>query len=366
MFTTFGRALTQPEAGAAALRCETTQLIVASDRMRLAGDLDNSLRYAQRACHADPCTRPNEGCDRYARIWLALLLTQIRRIERATSILDEVAVEPHNAQVAAAAMIARASVAAADGALDDAASLAGAGLRAAADAGMWAWTPLAHLVLATVALHRGDLPTAAQSAHDLERESESRRSGCPSGQVTWTIMRIEEACNGAAAAAPLAEELLFTRQLTMDLLLAQPAAAPWLVRFALARGERDLAEEGVRLANRLASDNRYFPSVGVAATHAEGLLHADTRLLAIAAENHVDRYARASALEDCGTLQAEDPDERFKAIDSLGRARRRYVKIGAVHDCVRVTQRLRALGAEPGADQTEVNPSRVPAGVLRS
>src|SRR5205085_66813 len=82
------------------------------------------------------------------------------------------------------------------------------------------------------------------------------------------------------------------------LLLDDPEAAPWLVRTALAAGDRPRAEAAAARAAQLAADNRGYPSLAAAADHARGVLDADIAALERAAHGHRHPWARACAWED--------------------------------------------------------------------
>jgi DNA-binding CsgD family transcriptional regulator len=126
-------------------------------------------------------------------------------------------------------------------------------------------------------------------------------------------------------------------------LLDDPEAAAWLVRTALAAGDRHRAEAAAARAGQLAADNRGYSAVAAAADHAFGLLEADAAALERAAQGHRHPWARACAWEDAGAAQAEGGD-RAAACSSLERALAAYDQIGAELCAARVRGRLRRLG----------------------
>jgi DNA-binding NarL/FixJ family response regulator len=67
-------------------------------------------------------------------------------------------------------------------------------------------------------------------------------------------------------------------------LLADPASAPWLVRGALAAGDRALAARIVSAINDTARDNPTLAVIRASAKHAEGLLAGDVSRLQHAAD----------------------------------------------------------------------------------
>jgi DNA-binding CsgD family transcriptional regulator len=129
------------------------------------------------------------------------------------------------------------------------------------------------------------------------------------------------------------------------MMIAEPISAPWLVRVALAAGDRGAAEQTATATADLASANPGFPTVQATAAHAGGLLAAEPGRLGQAAIQHVDLWARASAAEDLGTLQLRDGGTPVAgAVASLDRALGGYEHVGAVRDAARVRQRLRQAG----------------------
>jgi DNA-binding CsgD family transcriptional regulator len=114
-----------------------------------------------------------------------------------------------------------------------------------------------------------------------------------------------------------------------------------LVRIAVAADDLELAEGGVKAAERRASLNPDVPSVIATAAHARGLLSGRQEHLAEAVELF-ERGPRliglAAALEDLGSAQAE------AGVPALDRALVLYDQAGATHDAGRVRAQLRALG----------------------
>ena len=88
------------------------------------------------------------------------------------------------------------------------------------------------------------------------------------------------------------------------MLLTDPASAPWLVRVALAAGDREQAARIVTAIGDVARGNPTLAFIRSSAEHAEGLLTSDVFLLQHASAQLADPWARASAVEDQGVLLA--------------------------------------------------------------
>ncbi|WP_204040648.1 helix-turn-helix transcriptional regulator [Acrocarpospora phusangensis] len=183
------------------------------------------------------------------------------------------------------------------------------------------------------ALRRGDLAAAAERAEAdraaLPPEAAQARLRCD-----LLAAEVVEARDGAEPAMALVRHLY--AEPCRWLLTAEPAAAPWLVRLALAVGRREPAERVAELAGR-------DPRLAAAAAHARGLLRADPVALARAARTGADPWCRASAAEDLGALLAES-GERPDALGNLGEALSGYDACGATRDAARVRRRMRRLG----------------------
>jgi DNA-binding CsgD family transcriptional regulator len=130
-------------------------------------------------------------------------------------------------------------------------------------------------------------------------------------------------------------------------LIADPAAAAWLVRTAHTLGARPAAEAVVVAAERLARDNPSFPAARTAAAHARGLLDGSADALEEAVTGgHTVPWARASATEDLALLSGpgETPESRRRAVAALDSALAAYEAMGATRDVARVRRRLRRMG----------------------
>ncbi|MCB8908241.1 MULTISPECIES: helix-turn-helix transcriptional regulator [unclassified Streptomyces] len=338
--------------------CDTARLLALSDEAWRDGRLEDGITLAGTATRI-ACDAPTHECVFHAHMKLALLLSQIRRFDQAWEALDAVgAVGAVGAGGAGGAMgedgrksavstLVRAQVTAASGDLAKAVDLAKAGLGAAEDAGLRAWIPVGHFVLASAALRQGELATAIRYARQLQEDAVFGREMLPAGQSAWAVVQVAEADRGREKTARLAAELLLSGSVTRQLFIAEPAAAPWLVRLVLSAGDTALAAEGVRAATRLAERNPGVHSVASAALHAAGLLENDVVKLRRAAELHVDPWARASAIEDLAIALARTESGRAEAAETYEEAMRIYLDTGSLRDSSRVRSRLRSINANP-------------------
>ena len=87
--------------------------------------------------------------------------------------------------------------------------------------------------------------------------------------------QVLEARRGPRVALDFLAEALAGLPEHRSVLLADPASAPWLVRAALAAGDRALAARIVSAINDTARDNPTLVVIRASAEHAEGLLAGD-------------------------------------------------------------------------------------------
>ncbi|MCZ9345887.1 LuxR family transcriptional regulator, partial [Streptomyces sp. TRM76130] len=73
-----------------------------------------------------------------------------------------------------------------------------------------------------------------------------------------------------------------------SLLLAEPGAAAWFVRFSRRAGDPALADIALRTVEKLAADNPGAPAVQLAALHARSLYECDADGIARVAAEHRD------------------------------------------------------------------------------
>ncbi|WP_204070447.1 helix-turn-helix transcriptional regulator, partial [Sphaerisporangium krabiense] len=287
------------------------------------------------------------------RLTLASILADARCLDEARALLGEAGEEAGNGAWAGPAAV-RARVELIAGRLDEAAARA----RTALDLsrGRGAFGTLASSVIAAVSLRRGDLRAASAHAPP-HRTHGAARTGPEQGRAPETpeetapvharcaliAAQVAEARDGPVAAAKLLAHLYADAGQARRALVADPDAASWLARTALAAGDRPGAEAAVAAAEDLAAGNPGFPAVEAAARHARGLLDDDPDALGAAGEEGADPWARASAAEDLGAALAARGD-RQAAVRGLDRALSCYERSGSVRDAARVRRRLRRMG----------------------
>jgi len=203
------------------------------------------------------------------------------------------------------------------------------------------FAPAALAVRCAAELRKGDLRAAAAclpASGDVPH---------PATHATLRLRllaaRLTEAREGPERAFTLVTDLIASLDENRWPLFGEPGAAAWLVRLALAAGDRARAARVAAAADRLARDNPDFPCARSAAAHTRGLLASDLAALACAEDEAPDRWARASAAEDLGVALAASGD-RNGGITALLRALAAYQEAGATRDTARVRRRLRRLG----------------------
>ncbi|HEV7755626.1 MAG TPA: AAA family ATPase [Mycobacteriales bacterium] len=276
------------------------------------------------------------------RLALGGMLADLGRLDEADAVVRDARKEldslGHLTWMAGSAVLA-ARLDLAAGHLDEAVASAEGGLATAAALGTHLFTPPALVLLAEVALRRGDLLAAA--AH-LEGVPAGRAGYAPANagaRRDLLAARLTELHDGAPAALTVLTELYARLPRHPGVLAGDPAAAGWLVRVALAAGDRRRAGIAAAAAESLARDNPQFPVVCATAAHARGLLAGEPALLREAVRGATDGWARASAAEDLADLLTGP-----EAIDMLDAALDGYDRNGSVRDAARVRRRLRRKG----------------------
>jgi DNA-binding CsgD family transcriptional regulator len=286
-------------------------------------------------------------------LFLAARLTDIHRFSDAAAILDSTSpadTPPVLSWTPASADLLRARAALARGRLTDAAAKAELALGHASETGTLLHDQLARSILAAVALRRGDLSTADGFIRHPPVPPPHFLSGFEATRSLLVAAQIEEAQNGPDAALDrlggLYGELLEHRYP----LVSDPVCAPWLVRVALAAGDR---ERAATVAGEMAEISRANPGMllfRACADHAAGVLGGDHARLERAVTLHDDPWARASAAEDLGALAVNVPhkdphkDLQKDAVRWLDAALDAYVLSGAERDAARIRHKLRGLG----------------------
>jgi DNA-binding CsgD family transcriptional regulator len=285
--------------------------------------------------------RPYETTHFSPHIFLASALIQVRRLDEATVITD--AFEVGGPRPEGITEVLRARIGLAAGRLDDAVALAESASRRVKADGRFAGDSLAVPVLTAVALRRGDLPKAAEYVQRLPALGHYYPSPYLTDGVRLVEAQVLEARCGPHAALDFLADVLAGLPEHRSVLLTDPASAPWLVRVALAAGDREQAARIVTAIGEVARGNPALAFIRASAEHAEGLLTSDVSLLQHASAQLPDPWARACAVEDQGVLLAAAGRDR-EAIRSLEEALREYGRLGARRGVARTRRRLRQLG----------------------
>ncbi|WP_308199009.1 LuxR C-terminal-related transcriptional regulator [Saccharothrix sp. S26] len=231
--------------------------------------------------------------------------------------------------------IARARVLVQAGKLAQALAAARRGLSTARDRGLRILVPLASTVVATVALHRGEVAAAAEHVRRYRADLAAGEAVLHSGQYDWVELLLAHARGGAERAVELARDRVGDAGAVLRILIEEPGAAAWLVRQALAAGDGGLARDAVGAAERLAAENPGFEVVSVAAGHARALLDRDAQRLLEVARRHRHPWAQANANEDLAAVLAEAGHvERASAHTAV--ASRIFERMGAEGELARL------------------------------
>ncbi|WP_306318146.1 MULTISPECIES: LuxR family transcriptional regulator [unclassified Streptomyces] len=313
------------------------------------GQIGEALRLARTAADPDrPGDEEHSACWPFPpRLALAAMLTRLRETAEAEALLRTLHADIEAAGwpvLRGAVTLLEASLALTRGDVETAAERATAGLRAGEEAGLHRYAPLGRQVLADIALRRGDLAAADGHAERLARTAARRGPGtnvAAEALSVWTAGRLAAARHDPDGVGSALAVFRADRTALRVLLTEEPAAAAWLTRTAIGRGDTELAGTTVRVARQLGDDSPSLPSPTAAAAHAEGLHAQDPEALRRAARTHRDPWSRASAAEDLGSLYGAD---RPAAVPELERAMAEYARLGAVQDEARVRSRLRRLG----------------------
>ena len=283
------------------------------------------------------------GFDLHPRLALASMLSSLGEFDEADILLaqcrEEIELSGDTIN-RAAPIIGRADVRLAAGRLEDAQTDAEAGWRLAQSLGARKFIRAAKRVLASISMFRGDLPAAF--GH-LESEGEDLLPAMIAQGGVVVGGQLLQVRGGAAQSVEALAGLYDDLSAYKRVLLEDPAVAAWLVRTSLTTGDRTRAKAVVVGAEQLAADNRAFPSVIAGAAQARGLLERDVVSLEVAAAAHRHPWARASALEDVGTVLAEDRDI-VGAGEHFEKALAAYGQTGFDRDAAHVRARLRRIG----------------------
>ncbi|WP_177233220.1 AAA family ATPase [Streptomyces sp. Ag109_O5-10] len=322
------------------------------------GRLGRALELAEAAtarAYAEPIVaylRP----PRIPALWLATVLTSTDRLGDTERVLREGRREaealglgwslPHWHARRACALLEQ-------GALDDAAVEAEAGLAVADELEITQPNPQARAVLALVETRRGDLA----GARDHLRAAEAGSGTNARRYALW--VSLARACladaEGRHEAAAAALTGSFADSEPTRLLTLPPSHWPSIVRIALRGADPSVAQAVAgALGTLTARDDSQRIGAAVRA-HVDGLLNSDPRALVSAVAGYRStgrRLALAAACEDLGELLAASA-ETAQAIAYFEEAGELVSASGARGDGERLRRRLRQLGVRAGTPRLD-------------
>ena len=279
----------------------------------------------------------------------AARLIDVGRLDEAATVIGAAADETEApgsipGQVIPAVLRARMNLAL--GLPDQAAAEAEAARGIASELGAEPYVSLAHCLLARVALRRGGLHDAGQHIASVTVPVPNCAQVFAPAEAALAGPGLAVERDGPEAAMAAVKAICADRRSCRWILVGDPAAGPWLVRTGVAAGAGEAASRVTRLARFIAAGNPATGAMATVAAHCEGILRGDLSLLAQAARDHPDAWARASAAEDLAVL-LEATGSKREAVRWLTEALEAYARTGAIPDPARVRRRLRKLGARP-------------------
>jgi DNA-binding CsgD family transcriptional regulator/tetratricopeptide (TPR) repeat protein len=310
-----------------------------------AGRVTEGLQVSREAALRE-VRRPPDALGFHPNLFLAARLADVRRFDEAARIMQTTAGRTDascHAGVPAILAVLRARMHLAAGQLDAAATEIHAAAGIVSKSGSGAQAATASAILGAISLRRGELAAAATYIEGQHKQPSHVEAAYEQNWHALVAAQIEEARAGARTAMDMLTPVYAGLREHRFLLIYDPASASWLVRLALANGDRQLADLAAAVAGEVANANPSFPVLTAAAAHARGIADEDLPLLSHAADRHDDWWARASAAEDAGALLAEGA-ERQLAVARLDQALTGYQGCGATRDAARVRRRLRKLG----------------------
>ncbi|MPY63368.1 helix-turn-helix transcriptional regulator [Streptomyces spongiae] len=245
----------------------------------------------------------------YPRLALAYKLIALDEADEATGLCRQAHTElseEEPAVLAPAVDLVEAAALIRGGDLEGARQRADGALSTAEGAGLDAQMTWAAATLCLVAIRSGDLTAAARHlARCRELEAGRGATSFFAARRQWLDVLLYDARNELREAAGLLATSHAHLPSLRPLLLEEPGAAAWFVRFSRRTGDRGLGEACLRAAERLAADNPGTAAITVAADHARSLYECDADGLARAAAGHQDAWARTCATQDLEALLRE-------------------------------------------------------------
>ena len=327
-------------------RCNAGWITNESRRSWLNGNVQNALEGLAEAKQAFCGTRL---CCRFmTTAWETEVSIMLRDFGRAGRLLRQETRGRADTELSTrdrtALTVLRAHLAFMTGDVESAITLTREGMAVAEHGGLRHWRPLGHALLATAALRKVDIAAAMTYVTRIGEDAILGRSLYVPGQCAWATALTYRAKHDIEGALRLTRELVEPGPTSRELLLAQPGAAPWLARFALSAGEPALAHRAMTSAVTLATRNPLIPTMTAAALHTRGVVEGGVEDLRRAADAHMDPWARASALEDIGTLLSGSRSRREHAAAVFAEAGAAYMAAGSLYDYSRTNSRIRDIG----------------------
>jgi DNA-binding CsgD family transcriptional regulator len=322
------------------------------------GRITEALELAAQAVR-QASERPYETTYFSPHVLLASALIYVRRLDEATAITNSV--ESAEGAVTSpwpegTTEILRARIALAAGRLDDADALAQSALRSVQASAPGSATRSRCWFLPPSPCAGVTWPRPRNTGSGCRLAAATTGSPYLADGICLVAAQVLEARRGPRAALDFLAEALAGLPEHRSVLLADPASAPWLVRAALAAGDRALAARIVSAINDTARDNPTLAVIRASAEHAEGLLAGDVSRLQHAADQLADPWARACAVEDQGVLLAAAGRDD-EAIRCLQEALVEYGRLGARRGVARTRRRLRQLGVRRRHGTSETRPT---------
>ncbi|MDT6983936.1 LuxR C-terminal-related transcriptional regulator [Streptomyces lusitanus] len=287
-----------PEAG-------RTAAVVLSGLEWAEGRTAEAVRWGRRAVDQPLPPVPAAG-GAYPRVALAAKLVALGETEEAEVLLGQVSAESDDAVHRPAANLVRAAAHLRAGDLDAARRRARDVRSAASDDGLsglaaWAWATLCRIDLLA-----GDTGSAAGHLARC-REHRAALEALPylALRCHWLDVLLHAARNEVREAAGLLAAAPVPLPSSRPLLLTEPGAAAWFVRFSRRAGDPALADTALKAVEKLAADNPDAPDVRLAAVYARSLYECDPEGIARVAAEHGDAWTRARAAEDLTALLDE-------------------------------------------------------------
>ncbi|MEU7099397.1 LuxR C-terminal-related transcriptional regulator [Streptomyces longwoodensis] len=269
------------------------------------GRTTQALHWGRRAVD-QPLPPVPAGDGAYPRLALAAKLVALGGTEEAEALLGQVSAESEDAVHRPAADLVRAAAQLRAGNLDAARRRARDAGSAASDSGLpglaaWAWATLCRADLLA-----GDTgPAAGHLARCREHRAALEAVPYLALCFHWLDVLLHAARNEVREAAGLLAAAPVPLPSSRLLLLTEPGAAAWFVRFSRRAGDPALADTALRTVEKLAADNPDTPDVRLAAVYARSLFECDPEGIARVAAEHGDAWTRADAAEDLTALLDE-------------------------------------------------------------